>query len=185
MKWLAPEPPLCSAALRLRFFTETDAPAVSAACTDPAIGRYTFMKEGLSEQEARAWIARGNAMWADGHPRFAIVDAEAEQLLGQIGMAVSDHYQSAEAYYWVAAGARRHGVASTALALLADWAFDHDVERLYLLIDPENEASHRVAARCGFTREGLLRAFERVKGHRRDLVSWSLLPGDPRPWRSD
>ena len=183
MKWLAPEPALRSAGLRLRVFREQDAPAVSAACADPAIGRFTFMKEGLTEIEARDWIERSNTMWADGHPRFAIVDAEADRLLGQIGMAVFEHYQSAEAYYWVTANARRQGVASTSLGMLADWAFDHDIERLYLLVDPENEASHRVAARCGFTREGVLRAFERVKGQRRDLVSWSLLPDDPRPWR--
>jgi len=175
---------LCSAQLRLRLFREDDAPAVSAACADPAIGRFTFMKEGLTEDEARDWIARGNAMWADGHPRFAIVDAETDRLLGQVGMAVSERYQSAEAYYWVAAGERRRGVASTALGLLADWAFEHDIERLYLLIDPDNEGSRRVAAGCGFTREGILRAFERVKGDRRDLVSWSLLPGDPRPWQN-
>jgi RimJ/RimL family protein N-acetyltransferase len=183
MKWLPPEPTLGSTRLRLRLFRQEDAPAVSAACADPAIGRFTFMKDRLTEEEARDWIARGNTMWADGHPRFAIVDAEADRLVGQIGMAVFENYQSAEAYYWVTAGERRRGVASTALGLLADWAFEHDIERLYLLIDPENEGSHRVAAACGFTREGVLRAFERVKGDRRDLVSWSLLPGDPRPWQ--
>ena len=43
---------------------------------------------------------------------------------------------SAEAYYWVTASVRRQGVASTALGLLADWAFDHDIERLYLLFNP-------------------------------------------------
>jgi ribosomal-protein-alanine N-acetyltransferase len=157
---------------------------VSAACADPAIGRFTFMKQGLTEKEARDWIERANTMWTDGHPRFAIVDAEGDRLLGQIGMAVVEQYQSAEAYYWVTADERRQGVASTALGLLADWAFEHDIERLYLLVDPENEDSHRVAAQSRFTREGQLRAFERVKGLRRDLVSWSLLPDDPRPWRS-
>jgi len=33
----------------------------------------------------------------------------------------------------------------------------------------------------GFSREGVLRSHEPVKGQRPDLVSWSLLPGEPRP----
>lgn len=40
-------------------------------------------------------------------------------------------------------------------------------------------------ARCGFTREGTLRCYERFKGSRPDVVSRSRLPTDPRPWRRD
>ncbi len=136
------------------------------------------MKEGLTQPEAVEWIERANEGWATGHVRFAIVDV-ADRLLGQIGFAVNDHYRSAEAFYWLSAEARGRGIASRALTRVADWAFDNGIERLFLLIHPENEASHRVAQRCGFSREGLLRAFERFKGERPDLVSWSLLPGDP------
>ena len=46
----------------------------------------------------------------------------------------------------------------------------------------DNDASQRVAARCGFTREGILRGYERFKGARPDVMSWSLLATDPRPW---
>ena len=49
--------------------------------------------------------------------------------------------KAAEAYYWVAASDRRRGVASASLGLLADWAFERGIERLYLLVHPENEAS--------------------------------------------
>src|SRR5215207_8518647 len=135
------------------------------------------MKEGLNESEAVEWIERGNSGWAMGSVRFAIVDGN-DRLLGQIGFAVNDHHRSAEAFYWLSADARGHGVATRALTLLAGWAFDNGVERLFLLIHPENESSHRVAQRCGFSREGVLRSFEPFKGERPDLVSWSFLPGD-------
>jgi RimJ/RimL family protein N-acetyltransferase len=65
---------------------------------------------------------------------------------------------------------------------VADWVFSKGVERLFLLVHPENGPSNRVAERCGFIREGVLRAYEPIKGRRPDLVSWSLLPQDPRPW---
>ena len=43
---------------------------------------------------------------------------------------------------------------------------------------PDNVASQRVAERCGFTREGLMRAHLPFKGGRRDTVLYSRLPGD-------
>ncbi len=54
--------------------------------------------------------------------------------------------------------------------------------RLELRTDPENVASQRVAERAGFTREGVLRAYNaRTDGTRADAVVYSLLPQDIRP----
>jgi RimJ/RimL family protein N-acetyltransferase len=44
---------------------------------------------------------------------------------------------------------------------------------------PGNVSSERVAEKCGFTREGVLRAWMEQRGERRDVTMWSLLPGDP------
>ena len=139
------------------------------------------MKAGLTEADAEEWITRSNEWWPLGHPRFAIVDLT-DAVLGQIGMAVNERHRSAEVYYWVAPQARRRGVAMAALGLLADWAFESGLERLFLLVHVDNETSNRLAERCGFTREGILRAYEPFKGGRPDLVCWSLLPRDSRPW---
>jgi RimJ/RimL family protein N-acetyltransferase len=182
MEWAQPDPRLHAGRIALRQFRRDDARAVVAACADRDIMRFTFMKDGLTEPEAVAWIERSNEWWPLGHPRFAIVDGVDDHLLGQIGVAVNEHHRSAEAHYWVTAEERGRGVASLALGLVADWAFSNGVERLFLLIHPENEPSHRVAGRCGFTREGVLREYEPFKGTRPDLASWSLLPRDPRPW---
>ena len=97
-------------------------------------------------------------------------------------VAVNERHRSAEAYYWVAPQGRGRGVAKTALGLLAEWAFESGLERLFLLIHLDNGTSNRLAERCGFTREGVLRAYEPFKGGRPDLVCWSLLPRGPRPW---
>ena len=47
-----------------------------------------------------------------------------------------------------------------------------------LTCSPGNEASQRVAERCGLSREGLLRSHVPFKGARRDSVIYSLLPGE-------
>ena len=71
--------------------------------------------------------------------------------------------------------ARGRGVATHAVRLIAGWAFTElGLARLELTCGPDNEASQRVAERCGFTREGL-RSHMPFKGGRRDTVVFSLL----------
>lgn len=180
--WKPPDPALRKDDVTLRPFRTPDAAALVAACRDQDILRFTFMQDGFAEPDAVDWIARANERWPQGKARFAIVDSIDDRLLGQVGVGVNPDQLSAEAYYWVSSGERGRGVASRALGLMADWAFANGVERLFLLIHPENVASNRLAARMGFAREGVLRAYEPFKGRRPDLVSWSLLPGDKRPW---
>ena len=73
--------------------------------------------------------------------------------------------------YWLAAEGRGRGLATHAVRLLADWAFaDLGLARLEITCAPGNVASQRVAERCGFVREGLLRSHMRFKGGRRDTL---------------
>lgn len=61
------------------------------------------------------------------------------------------------------------------------WALaELGLARLELTCGPGNEASQRVAERCGFVREGLLRSHVPFKGARRDSMIYSLLPGELR-----
>ena len=53
-------------------------------------------------------------------------------------------------------------------------------DRLEVRTHPDNAASQRLAARCGFQREGLERRSIWLHGERHDAIVWSLLPGDPR-----
>ena len=55
-----------------------------------------------------------------------------------------------------------------------------DLERVEVLVHPDNEASLAVCERAGFTREGLLRSYAEIRGRRVDLVVHSLLPADLR-----
>ena len=65
--------------------------------------------------------------------------------------------------------------------LLADSAFSVlGLKRIKLTCGPDNDASQRVAVRCGFVREGVLRSDIVFKDARRDSVMFSLLPGEVR-----
>jgi RimJ/RimL family protein N-acetyltransferase len=83
--------------------------------------------------------------------------------------------------FWLATDARGRGVATHAVWLVAGWAFaELGLARLELTCGPDNDASQRVAERCGFRREGVLRSHMPFKGGRRDTVLYSLLPGELR-----
>jgi RimJ/RimL family protein N-acetyltransferase len=60
------------------------------------------------------------------------------------------------------------------------WAFDElGMRRLTLTIDVGNPASKRVAERCAYRREGVLRSTYFKQGRRSDVELWSRLPSDP------
>ena len=89
--------------------------------------------------------------------------------------------QRAAIGYWLAPWARGRGAATRSVRLLAGWAFARlGVQRLELTCAPDNVTSVRVAERCGFVREGVLRSHLRFKDARRDTVIFSLLPGELR-----
>jgi RimJ/RimL family protein N-acetyltransferase len=90
------------------------------------------------------------------------------------GASLYDHEPAqarARVGYWLVAAGRGRGIATHAVGLLADWAFaERRLARLEITCSPDNLASQRVAERCGFVREGLLRSHMRFKGGRRDTV---------------
>jgi RimJ/RimL family protein N-acetyltransferase len=167
---------LSDGVVTLRPFRLDDAPAVAAACSDPDIPRFTHVPENYAESDARAFIAA--TMRPEREERsFAIVDAD-ERLLGAIGFRTPNP-GTGEIGYWLAADARGRGVATRAVRLVCEWAFrDLGLVRMQLLTHRENAASQKLAERCGFRREGVLRAWADMKEGRVDLVMYSLLPGE-------
>ena len=83
--------------------------------------------------------------------------------------------------FWLTPEARGCGAATHTVRLLAGWAFSlWGLQRIELTCGPDNDSSQRVAGRCGFVREGVLRSHLAFKGGRRDSVIFSLLPGELR-----
>ena len=165
-----PAPPLADDVIRLRPWRDDDQPAVVTAFADP---RSSASRTGSQTTSPR----RSSARLRGEQIQFALVDA-ADAVLG--GASLYGFVEGrAGIGYWLVPAARGRGVATRAVRLLARWAFDAlGVARLELTCGPDNVASQRVAERCGFTCEGLMRAHLPFKGGRRDTVLYSLLPDD-------
>jgi RimJ/RimL family protein N-acetyltransferase len=175
-----PNPPLTDGEIVLRAWEPRDAPAVTAACQDPQVPRWTVVPQNYTERHAREFISGTASDLATGRElALAVVDRD-DRVLGAIGISNFNWTDSkAEIGYWMAPDARRRGIGARATHLLAVWALRSlGLERLELLANPENEASQRLAERAGFTREGTLRRYRRRHGVREDLVMFALLAED-------
>ena len=150
--------------------------------TDDGVLHFTRVPEPVPPNFGRTWLARYEEGRLDGsREAFAIVDGTAAAFLGlALAPRIDREERTAELGYVVAPAARGRGIATEALRLLTEWGFSElDVLRLELWIDVVNEASKRVAERCGYLREGVLRSVYFKQGMRRDFEIWSRLPTDP------
>lgn len=175
-----PDPPLTDGEIRLRPWERRDVPAMTAACQDPEIPRWTVVPHHYTERHARDFISHAAGELEAGREiAMAVVDAD-DGVLGALGMSNFDWTdRKGEIGYWMAPEARRRGVGARATRMLAEWALATlGLERIELLAHPDNEASQRLAERAGFSREGLLRRYRRRHGVREDLVMYSLLAED-------
>lgn len=151
-----PDAPISDGVVSLRAWTPEDVRWIVEACQDPEIPRWTFVPNPYTEHDGRAFVAASAKELACGQTaKLAVIDARNGERLGSSGLVVIDwDRKAADVGYWVAAGARRRGVASRALVLVTRWAFEVlGLERLELRPRRPNLASRAVARRAGFTRD--------------------------------
>lgn len=168
----------------LRAWRDADLEPLVLACQDPEISRWTRVPYPYGSADARAYLLqRHDSLHAGIAAPFAIVSAgDRDHLLGSISlMRFSWQHARAEVGYWLAKDARGHGHVTRAVRLITDWGFRSlGLQRIDLMAATENPASQRVAERCGFTREAVLRSYLQGKDGRQDMVAYGLLATDPR-----
>ena len=163
--------------LRLRPFTEDDAPEVARMAGDREIADTTFsIPHPYSEQDARDWIATHAPRFEEGTLVNFAIELRGGGLVGAIGLALRAAHRTADLGYWIgrehwgegyateaARAVTRHGFASLGLRRV----FAHHMTR--------NPASGRVMEKIGMRREGLLRAHIEKWGEPEDVAVWGIL----------
>jgi PPOX class probable FMN-dependent enzyme len=166
----------------LRFvpLSEDHVEALEQLVADPDVLRFTRVPEPVPQGFVRAWIARYEEGRRGGtREGFAVVGEDGRFLGLALAPVVDRETRTAELGYIVAPAARGRGVATESLRFLTDWAFaEAGSERAELPITTDNEASRRVAARCGYAYEGTLRSHYVKPGLRQDTEIWARLAGD-------
>lgn len=179
-----PSPPLRSGGVMLRALRGGDVPAITEACQDEAIQRWTRVPAPYRESDARGWIAAMRSREKAGEAlELAIADARTGLLVGAIGIVTLNwRHRAGEIGCWVTPHIRGTGIGTTALRLLSRWSLGPlGLERVELRIWEGNDASRMVAERAGFAHEGRLRGLviDRLGGEvRRDVDIYGLLRSD-------
>jgi RimJ/RimL family protein N-acetyltransferase len=97
-------------------------------------------------------------------PALIIADADTDEMIGVIFLRLREH-DSIELTYGVAPGFRNRGIATAAAVLVSGWCLEElAAARVELRIAQSNLASQRVAAKAGFSREGIVHSHVEATG---------------------
>ena len=167
--------------VNLRPASPRDADLLRQWRSEPSVRRYQPLND-LPTSQLRADVAnqRISELYRGQGDKFqwiVLVDGQAagwitlvvsnwEHGLSEVGYALSSPYQS-------------RGVMSRALAQLLEELFTKTpIERVEARCAIENTGSQRVLEKNGFTREGLLRAYFKLRGRRIDNFLYAALRED-------
>ena len=168
--------------IALALFDESYLEALEPLVHDPDTVRFTRVPDPAPLGYARTLLEIAEAGRDDGtREAFAIVGDDGEFLGLAVAPRIDRDGLTMELGYMVTPSARGRGVATEALRQLTVWAFGEGMLRAELLIAAANEGSKKVAERCGYVREGVLRNTYLKPGRREDTEIWSRLPTDPAP----
>lgn len=170
----------------LTFFVPSDASVLCEADHDSEHRRRFDFPDNFvpSLQHSAELIARWQQERLAGKRfPFAVRNATTGELLGGCELRPLDG-ETANLSYWTYPAHRRRGVASRAVTVACDLAFEQlGFRRLEILTDPDNIGARRVAVRNGFKevgeREGRVLHIREVDQHDRRVTA--LLRGERRP----
>lgn len=163
----------------LRPFALSDLPLLREAATDAYIPAITSVPAVYSDDEGRAFISRQHERARGGHGYpFVIAEGSApDRGVGALGVWLREIDSGrASIGYWIVPSARGRKLAGWSLRAAVTFCFSElSIPRLHLFVEPWNTASQRTAEFAGFTREALLRGWERIGDEQHDAYSYALL----------
>ncbi|HEX6696103.1 MAG TPA: GNAT family N-acetyltransferase [Solirubrobacteraceae bacterium] len=154
---------------------------VTALFDDADVLRFTRLPVPPPPGYARTWLERYEAGRLDGtREAFAALDDDGRFVGLALAVDIDREGREVELGYITAPAVRGRGIATAMLDELTRWAFDElGALRVTLIIDVENRGSSKVAERCGYVLEGVMRSSYVKDDVRVDAGLWSRLPTDP------
>ena len=170
--------------IQLRPARDADLDAMYAAHVNIVDRGSHFPLGVLSEPAFRRQFAE-HGFWQRDEGTLLIVTSEGGEIAGHIEFFMPVSYWDAFELSYQLYGDRfaGRGYATEAVQLLVDYLFaTKQRHRIHLVIVPENAASRQIAEKCGFVLEGTVRGAFFNDGRNHDVLLYSLLRTDPRPW---
>jgi len=173
--------------VRLRPPTETDLPLFVRWFNDPEVGYWLSLSEGreLTLESEREWY---DEMRGDTARVIWCIETAGGQLIGNLGLHAIDEAHGratlgiaiCEKDFW------GRGYGTEAVREVLRYAFaELGLRRVDLQVDEDNLRGIRCYEKCGFVREGVLRAHRLRRGQPVDAVAMAVLreEWEAQPWR--
>ncbi|MFD9103042.1 GNAT family N-acetyltransferase [Streptomyces virginiae] len=155
-----------------------------AAAADPTIALWNPLATA-DHEAARTWLEAREDGWDRGAgAAFAALDTTDGTLLGTVNLRWTDRADGqAMIGYWFLPQARGRGLATRATRAVTTWGLrTADARRIEIAHATGNDASCRVAQRCGYLPEGTLRQSHLFgDGRHHDEHLHARLATDPEP----
>lgn len=145
--------------------------------------RGDYFPRGVLAQPAFRRQFEESGFWAKDEGMLVILSPQAE-IVGHIEFYKTVNYldEYELSYQVYAPEHRRHGAATEAVTLLVRYLFETQrVNRIRLVIHPDNRASRRLAEKCGFRHEGTARGAWYHRGTHHDVEIYAILHADLLP----
>ena len=142
--------------------------------------RGDYFPRGVLSEPAFRKEFQETGFWSKEEGMLVIV-SPANDILGHIEFFKTVNYldEFELSYVVYAVEQRGKGVATEAINLFVRYLFETKrVNRIRLVIHPENRASRRLAEKCGFTHEGTARGAWYNKGRHQDVEIYAILHDD-------
>lgn len=169
------------ARVTLREFRQEDISGLRSWVTDEMTTRCLggiYMRPQTWEQTERylSSLLEGDA----GGIHFVIADPESLRYLGQCSLMMVDNTaRHAELAIVLCPVCQNQGLGQEAISLLLKYAFDQmNLNRVHLKVRADNPAAIRCYEKCGFQKEGVLRAHAFADGMYQDVVCMGVLRGE-------
>ncbi len=164
--------------LALRKIRISDATALFNVWSDPAVAAFMNISAFIHESQAIEMINLLNELAETNQAiRYTLFDLKSKDIIGSCGFnAIDTENARVEIGYDIAKAHWGNGYAPESIQALIDEAFDNlAINRIEAKVEPANINSIKVLQKLGFTFEGTLRQYEKVKGNFVDMHMYSLL----------
>jgi RimJ/RimL family protein N-acetyltransferase len=130
-----------------------------------------------SLEDAMAWARSREELAHQALEYHFVIAGEQDAFLGGCGInQINRIHRFGNLGYWVRSSQTGRGVAASAVALLARFAFQNtDLIRLEIVCAVGNHRSQRAAEKAGAQREGILRDRLLLRGTPHDAVMYSMV----------
>lgn len=165
----------------LREFRQEDISGIRSWVTDPettrCLGGVYLRPQSWEQSESYLTsLLSGDA----GGVHLAIAAADSLRYLGQCSLMMIDNVaRHAELAIVLCPDSANRGLGSEAVRLMLRFAFEQlNLNRVYLKVRADNPRAIRCYEKCGFQREGLMRAHAYADGAYQDILCMGILKAE-------